>query len=77
MSLPEKLPVVVIACQVLENMLERLLPAELAQQVTFMDYGLHRVPNKMTWTLQDAIDSIEAPSLVVLGYGSNGRWEHD
>jgi hypothetical protein len=68
-----RLPVVVIACQVLQDMLERLLPRDLARQVTFMDYGLHRVPAKMTWTLQDAIDSIEEPSLVVLGYGLCGN----
>jgi len=73
MSLSKKLPVVIIACQVLQNMLERLLPNGLAQQVTFMDYGLHRVPSKMTWTLQDAIDAIEEPSLVVLGYGLCGN----
>lgn len=70
------LPVVVIACQVLQDMLERLLPKDLARQVTFMDYGLHRVPAKMTWTLQDAIDSIEEPSLVVLGYGLCGNGLH-
>ncbi len=73
MSSPEKLPVVVIACQVLQSMLEELLPEELARQVTFMDYGLHRVPNKMTWTLQEVIDSLERPSLVVLGYGLCGN----
>lgn len=73
MSPLEKLPVVVIACQVLQSMLERLLPKDLASQVTFMDYGLHRLPNKMTWTLQEAVDSIEEPSLVVLGYGLCGN----
>jgi hypothetical protein len=70
---PGSLPVVIIACQVLQSMLEQLLPEDLAEQVTFMDYGLHRVPSKMTWTLQDAIDDIEEPSLVVLGYGLCGN----
>ena len=73
MSSPAKLPVVVIACQVLQSMLEQLLPDDLAAQVTFLDYGLHRVPNKMTWNLQDAIDSVDEPSLVVLGYGLCGN----
>jgi hypothetical protein len=54
-------------------MLERLLPDDLAKHVVFMDYGLHRVPGKMTWTLQDAIDAIQEPSLVVLGYGLCGN----
>ncbi len=54
-------------------MLEQLLPEGLASRVIFADYGLHRVPSKMTWTLQDALDNIEEPSLVVLGYGLCGN----
>lgn len=69
----KKRPVVVLACQVLQDLLERLLPPQLADQVTFLDYGLHRAPNKMTLSLQDAIDSIDTPSLVVLGYGLCGN----
>jgi hypothetical protein len=38
-----------------------------------MDYGLHRHPQRMTWTLQDAIDSVQTPSLIVLGYGLCGN----
>jgi hypothetical protein len=72
-SSPGNPPVVVIACQVLQDMLERLPPAGRAGQVTFMDYGLHRVPGKMTRTLQEAVDNIEEPSLVVLGYGLCGN----
>jgi len=66
-------PVVFIACQVLQDLLERLLPESLAQNVTFMDYGLHRVPSKMAGTLQDVINDIKEPSLVVLGYGLCGN----
>ena len=73
MSSPEKLPVVILACQVMESMLEGLVPADLASQITYFDYGLHRLPDKMTWTLQEALDSIEQPSLVVLGYGLCGN----
>jgi hypothetical protein len=68
-----KMPIVIIACRVLEEMLQRLLPDGMASRVTFMDYGLHRVPGKMTWELQDMIDSIAEPSLVVLGYGLCGN----
>jgi hypothetical protein len=73
MSSSEKLPVVILACQVMESMLADLLPEGLASDVIYFDYGLHRAPNKMTFTLQDAIDSIEQPSLVVLGYGLCGN----
>jgi hypothetical protein len=70
---PERMPVVVLACQVLQEMLEGLLPPGLADEVTFLDYGLHRVPAKLTWTLQNALDEIVPPSLVVLGYGLCGN----
>ena len=70
---PGKRPVVVIACQVLQDLLERLLPEKLADKVTFMDYGLHRVPSQMTPSLQNEIDNIEEVSLVVLGYGLCGN----
>ena len=73
MTPPEKLPVVIIACQVMESMLEDLIPPGLAREVSYMDYGLHRFPNKMTLTLQDAIDTVEEPSLIVLGYGLCGN----
>jgi hypothetical protein len=54
-------------------MLAHLLPEGLSKDVTFMDYGLHRVPKNMTGTLQESIDKIEEPSLVVLGYGLCGN----
>jgi hypothetical protein len=65
--------VVIIACQVLQDLLTQLLPQDLARDIVYMDYGLHRVPSKMTGTLQEAINSIEEPSLVVLGYGLCGN----
>jgi hypothetical protein len=73
MPSPESLPVVVLSCQVLQDLLARLLPEALAREVTFMDYGLHRLPNHMTAKLQEAIDRLEEPSLVVLGYGLCGN----
>jgi hypothetical protein len=66
-------PVVVLACRVFQNWLEHLLPAGLAANITFFDYALHRVPKNLRQTLQEAIDSIERPSLVVLGYGLCGN----
>ena len=68
----EKLPVVVVSCQVLQDLLANLLPEGLAQQVTFMDYGLHQTPGRMAGTLQEVLDGLEQPSLVLLGYGLCG-----
>jgi hypothetical protein len=73
MSSPEKLPVVILACQIFESMLTDLLPEGLAGEITYFDYGLHRLPSNLTWTLQEAIDRIEQPSLVVVGYGLCGN----
>jgi hypothetical protein len=69
----QKLPISIIACQVLRGTLRRLLPPGLHAQALFLDYGLHRVPGKMTETLQAAIEGIQEPSLVVLGYGLCGN----
>ncbi len=71
-------PIVVLSCQVLQSLLADpgrggLLPQGLAREIVFLDYGLHRVPSKMTRTIQEALDRIEAPSLVVLGYGLCGN----
>jgi hypothetical protein len=69
----DKLPVVILSCQVLEDLLARLVPEGLAGQVILMDYGLHRVPAKMSGSLQERLDAIEVPSLVLLGYGLCGN----
>lgn len=71
-SAPE-LPIVIIACKVMQSMFSGKLSEQLAENVTYMDYGLHRQPQRMTWTLQDAIDSVQVPSLIVLGYGLCGN----
>jgi hypothetical protein len=73
MTPSEKIPVVIIACKVMQSMLEHLLPDQLLQRAVFMDYGLHRVPGNMTRELQDAINALKEPSLVVLGYGLCGN----
>lgn len=67
------LPIVVLACRVFQHWLEQLLPAGIAQDINFFDYGLHAVPKNLRQTLQQAIDGIEQPSLVVLGYGLCGN----
>ena len=59
MSPPKGLPTIIIACRVLQDVLEQLLPDTLAQDVTFMDYGLHRVPKNMTGTFQGALGMIQ------------------
>lgn len=69
----EPLRVVVFACNVFEDVLRELLPAGLASRTEFFDFALHVTPSKMQRTLQDAIDSVEEPSLIVLAYGLCGN----
>jgi hypothetical protein len=69
-------PVVVIACKVFQNFIEAYLPAGLAGEITFLDYGLHSVPRNLKTTLQAQIDTVSDPSLVVLGYGLCGNGLH-
>ncbi len=67
------LPIYVIACKVFQHLLEQHLPADLARQVTFMDYGLHQFPKKLKTALQEQIDNLPEAGLVVLGYGLCGK----
>ena len=72
----KNIPVVVFSCRVFQNWLERLLPEGLTENITFFDYALHRVPKKLRNTIQEAIDSVEQPSLILLGYGLCGNGLH-
>jgi len=74
---PSNIPVVVMACRVFENWLEHMLPEELTKDVTFFDFALHEVPKKLHETLQETIESIQQPSLIVLGYGLCGNGLHE
>jgi len=67
------LPAVIVSCRVFQNLLENMIPDDLVETITFLDYGLHSVPKKLRLAVQESIDSIETPSLVVLGYGLCGN----
>lgn len=66
-------PIVVLACAVFQHLLEDMLPENLAAQVTFLDYGLHVIPKNLHTAMQEQIDSIAEPSLIVIGYGLCGN----
>lgn len=64
---------VFLACKVFEGSVRH--PADA--QARFLDYGLHQVPKKLQKTLQEEIEAIEQPSLIVLGYGLCGNGLHE
>ena len=70
------LPIVVIACKVFQGFLERYLPDHLTREVIWLDYGLHAVPKNLKSAIQEQIDRIRVPSLIVLGYGLCGNGLH-
>jgi len=63
---------VIIACRVLKETLEPLIDPSV-RDVTFLDYGLHRTPRLMAQSIQQRIDSVEQPSLILVGYGLCGN----
>ena len=67
-------PVVVLACKVFQHLIEKYLPPTPSSEVIFLDYGLHRVPTQLREAVQDQLEGLSEPSLVILGYGlcSNG-----
>ena len=73
MTSNDKQPIVVIACRIFQVLLEQYLPGMMAEQVTYLDYGLHRTPPKIAVAVQAEIDKLEQPSLVIVGYGLCGN----
>ena len=65
----KSLPVVFLACKVFEG----IVHGKNGATNTYLDYGLHSVPKKLKVTVQEQVDAIEEPSLIVLGYGLCGN----
>lgn len=71
-------PVFVLACRVFQHLIEKYLPPGFSKdRVTFLDYGLHVVPNKLRETVQQQLDQLSEPSMVILGYGLCGNGLRD
>jgi hypothetical protein len=70
-------PIVFLGCKVFEGLIEPHLEGDRGASIQFLDYGLHSVPKVLNEAIQEAIDKIEQPSLIVLGYGLCGNGLHD
>ena len=64
-------PTVIIACRVMQEHLQQLLPEGTA--VTYLEIILHNTPKKLAAALQQEIDAIAQPSNVIIGYGLCGN----
>lgn len=69
-------PLVILSCAVFRHLLEPLFPPETVKAIGFFDYGLHQQPKHLRLTLQRAIDDLQQPSIVLLGYGLCGNGLH-
>src|SRR5574340_1563501 len=63
--------IVVIACSVLNDLLGSRLPPGVP--ATWLDITLHNTPKKRAASLQQRIDDIAQPSLILIGYGLCGN----
>lgn len=66
-------PVVFLACKVFEG----IVSTPDSAQVSYLDYGLHSVPKQLRQAVQEQINAIEEPSLIILGYGLCGNGLHE
>jgi hypothetical protein len=66
-----EMKVVLLACAVMRDLARPHLD-DAAVETIYMDFGLHETPKRMAPALQQELDAIEEPSLVLLGYGLCG-----
>jgi len=64
-------PTVIIACRVMQEHLQQLLPEGTA--VSYLEITLHNTPKKLAAALQLEIDAVAQPSNVIIGYGLCGN----
>ncbi len=64
-------PTVVIACRVMQELLETRVPDDMPR--VYLDILLHNHPKKLCAVLQEKINSVQQPSNIVVGYGLCGN----
>lgn len=67
------LPLVFLSCGVFEGLVDMDSTRESNRTIQFLDTGLHATPKKLHTTVQEQIDAIQQPSVIVLGYGLCGN----
>ena len=66
-------PIVVIACQVFQDLFKRFAKPGKITKYIYLEYGLHSYPRKLNLAVQAALDNLPEPCLVILGYGLCGN----
>ena len=73
----KSLPLIFLSCEVFKGIINTNKMPEANSQVQFLDAGLHATPKKLQSTVQEQINSIDQPSVIVLGYGLCGNGLHE
>ncbi len=69
----QTLPLIFLSCEVFKGIVDTNKIPESNSRVQFLDAGLHATPKKLHSTVQEQINSIVKPSVIVLGYGLCGN----
>jgi len=72
-EIPFDRPVVVLACQVFQDLFKRFVQPGTVEKFKYLDYGLHSYPRKLNQAVQEQLDGLSEQSLVILGYGLCGN----
>jgi hypothetical protein len=64
-------PTIIIACRVMQELLETMLPKDMPR--VYMDILLHNTPKKLAAALQEKIDAVAESSNIIIGYGLCGN----
>ncbi len=70
--MPANQPTVVIACAVFRGTIQDMIGNQNTR-VMVMDYGLHLTPQKMRAAIQQQIDDLATPHIVLIGFGLCGN----
>ncbi len=70
-------PTVFLSCEVLKGLVGVTPKTRLGPEPLFLDAGLHATPKLLHAQVQEQIDRIEEPSVIILGYGLCGNGLHD
>jgi hypothetical protein len=58
---------------VFQDLFERYVKQGTIEQFIYLDYGLHNYPRKLNEAIQQSLETLPKPSLVILGYGLCGN----
>ena len=69
----DKKPIILLSCAIFEPIFKENGYEAGFDEVIYLEIGLHNAPKKLKSNIQERLDQISEPSLIVLGYGLCGN----